>query len=153
MFDLISEAFLSIFSIYGLIALAAFGLSIVALKIRPMGFSRVFAFAFGGGAAYTTEYSAEVGLLIVFGTVPFQFWRIVTYAAAIAVACICVSGCAKPAGWPVSIPCAVIAALALQHGIRFDDAASTGAGIITATVGVICWFTIPGEFKLLGEAT
>jgi hypothetical protein len=128
------------------------GLSMLALKIRPTPFSGVFAFAFGCGAAYTAESGAEVGLLIAFGTVPFRFWPIAAYAGTAAGACIFVSGHAKPSGWPVSIPCAVIATPALQHGLRFDDAASTGAAIITLIAGIICWFAMADESALWSDA-
>jgi len=90
--------------------------------------------------------------MMAFGTIPFQPWSVVTYAV-IAFASIWVSGHAKPSRWPASVPCAVIAALALQHGIRFGESASTYAGIITATVGIICWFVVPTEFRVEGQAT
>ena len=44
-------------------------------------------------------------------------WSVVTWAV-IAFACIWVSGHAKPSRWPISIPCAVIAAITLPFGIR-----------------------------------
>lgn len=151
MFDFISSAFFSIFSVYGLIGLAALGLYFVAMKIRSTPFSWILAFALGCGAAYATEFCVEIGWMMTFGNMPFQPWSVITYAL-IAFSCIWVSGNAKPSRWPLSIPCAVIAALALQHGIRFGETASTSAGIITAIVGVICWLIVPTEFKLESEA-
>lgn len=148
MLDLISNAFFSIVSIYGLIAVAALGLYVVADKIRDTPFSWAFAIVFGCGAAYAAEFSAEIASTMALKIIPFQPWSVLTWAV-IAFACIYVSAHARPSRWLISIPCVLIAALALQHGMRAGESQSTYAAIVTAIVGVVCWFTVPKEFERL----
>lgn len=150
--DIFSKAFFSIFSVFGLIGLATLGLYIVAVKIRATPLSWGLAFGLGLAAAYAAEFSAEIGLMMAFNIIPFQPWSVFAYAT-IAFACIWLSGHTKASSWPISIPCAVIAAIALQHGIRTEDNASIYAGISTAILGVLCWFIVPKEFSSEVETT
>jgi hypothetical protein len=152
MFDTISNIFFAVFSVYGLIALATFGLYVLALKLRATPLSWILAFALGCAAAYTIEFVAEFGLMMASAAIPFHPWTLAPYAM-VAIASVWVSGHAKPSRWPIAIPSIVIAALALQHGVRTGENASTFAGIITAIVGLICWFFVPREFKVDSGAT
>ena len=88
----------------------------------------------------------EIGLLVVLGSEPFYFDNLATHFVA-AGAAIWVSASAKPSRWPIFVPCTIIAGLALQHGIRFDEMASTVASAITFAVGIACWVLVPREFQ------
>jgi hypothetical protein len=150
MFDIISNTFSAVFSVYGLIALATFGLYVLALKLRATPLSWILAFALGCAAAYTIEFVAEFGVMMASATIPFHPWTLAPYAV-VAITSVWVSGHAKPSRWPIAIPCVIIAALAVQHGVRTGENASTFAGISTAIVGLICWFFVPREIKVVAE--
>jgi hypothetical protein len=146
MFNFQLPSFFEIFSVYGLIGLAALLLLMLTRKFRSTAFSWALSFILGFIAAYCIEFFSEIGLLMAFGEIPSQFWSVAPYLAT-AIASVWVSGSAMPSRWPIFIPCVIFAGLALQHGVRFSDAASITASVITLAVGATCWFIVPREFS------
>lgn len=130
---------------FGSLVLA--GVASMAQTLRSTPFSWALALVFGCLAAYTVEYSVEIATMMALNAIPSQPWSVAFYAA-VAGASVFASCTVNTSRLPIALPCALIALLALQHGIRTGEDSSTYAGIATAVIGVICLWLVPLRFKM-----